>query len=474
MFHNHQGGREKNFEHSEAYKDKIRDYFEARGYDLIGDSKDDNTTVDQIFRKTYEYGNTDIWVEGKYTDLSRTNKEFLREFALYFIDFHQWSGSEPFELHLYIRNLKASDKWRQIFDIQKQDDDRVATFYERTRDNDELSKDDQETFAKYSLEDFKEFVSTHTTVHQANYDVLSMEVDRLEKSHRYEFDERFTSEQPPLNMSEQLEPNFAEISDPPDNLYVGNVDVPNYNAQAVKLLLSRTEPFWFEANKVHSLLPPEEFPDVVKQVTEMDTVSASDFDAWAAKPENETAAISLLQREICRQCIEEHYPEGATAVKYRGNYYLLFEHPTIEVPERTVRDQLVSKAYTEGSSPFVRHRSAQLDIFRFNDDYFMSVLVKNLFSKTGEKSTLLRGDRNSALHHRFNQNQYVNSQAFSEYRHWRRILNIHNREKDTTGQDIGFRKITELSISKRPPEDKNEIDSRDPSMQQQQLTDIHD
>lgn len=472
MFQNHQGGREKNFEHSEGYKDKIKEYFEARGYDLIGDSKDDNTTVDQVFRKTYEYGNTDVWVEAKYTSLSRTNKDFLREYALYFIEFQQRTPVDPFELHLIVRELKASSKWEAIFRIAKQNSEAQEEFYDRVLSNEALSGEDRTALKQFSYEDFVEFLTNHTTIHQASYDALSNEVDRLNDSQRYNFDERFTREVPPLNEREELEPNFAEISDLPDKLYVGFLNTAEYDARAVRLKLDRTEPFWFDSNRVFSLRPPDEFPDVIEFVTEMDTVTEKEFDEWAKDPENTTGAISLIQRELCRQFITPNQAEGATAVKYRGSYYLFFEHPNREVPQHKVRDQLVSKAYVDGSSPFVRHRAAQINVFQFNGDYLVSLLVKNLFTTNGKKFSLLRGERNKALHHRFNQNNYNNSQAHSEYRHWRRILNIHNREKDTSGQEIRFRKITEIAINKRPPEDKEEIESQDTDSQQQQFTDF--
>lgn len=474
MFQNHQGGREKSAEHGESYKQQIRQYWEARGYDYIGDSRDDNTTVDQIFRRTYEHGSTDIWVEAKYAKLSRTNSDFLREFAAYLIEFQERSAPEPFELHIFIREIAAPNKWRAIFDIPYQKDELVDEFYERVTNNDELAEAQRDKVTGYDYETFREFISEYVTIHPATYDVLQMETNQLEKSNRYDFDERFTSERDPINESEPLEPNFAEITDYPDNVYIGDVDIPNYDDKAVRLLLPLTEPFWFEANKVYSLRPPEEFPDVVEQVTEMETISPVSFGEWINKPENINAAKVLLLREISRVFIEDNEPDDPVAFKYRGKHFLMFEHPTRELERKNVKGQLVSSAYVEGTSPFVRHRAAQLQILDFSDGLCLALLVKNHFTQNGKKHTLIRGDQKGRLHHRFNQNSYTNSQAHSEYKHWRRILNIHNRQKDTTGQAIGFRKITEISVNKRSPGDKEELTTRDTGSQQQQLGDFND
>ncbi|WP_267642153.1 hypothetical protein [Haloarchaeobius amylolyticus] len=474
MFQNHQGGREKSAEHGESYKQQIREYWEARGYDYIGDSRDDNSTVDQIFRRTYEHGSLDIWVEAKYSKLSRTNSDFLREFASYLIEFQERAAAEPFELHIFIREIAAPNKWRAVFDIPYQKDELVEEFYDRVTKNDDLADAQREKVLSYDYETFREFISEYVTVHPATYEVLRMETDQLEKSNRYDFDERFTSEREPINETEPLEPNFAEINDLPQKIYIGDVDVPNYNEEAVRLQLPLIQPFWFESNKVYSLRPPEDFPDIIKKVTKMETVSPVSFSGWMEDPNHIDTAKVLLLREISRVFVETNKPDNPVAFKYRGKHFLMFEHPTLELDKKDIKGQLVSKAYTNGSSPFVRHRAAQLQLLSFDGDLCLAVLVKNHFTKNGKKHTLIRGDQKGRLHHRFNQNSYNNSQAHSEYKHWRRILNIHNKHKDTSGQAIGFRKITEIVVNKRSPGDKEELTTRDTDSQQQQLGDFND
>lgn len=474
MFQNHQGGREKNAEHGENYKQQIRAYWEARGYDYIGDSRDDNTTVDLVFRRTYEHGSTNIWVEAKYTKLTRTDKDFLREFATYLIEFEERSTPVPFELHVFIRELSAPNKWRGVFELPYQKEELVEEFIDRVQTNNKLSEPQHGKVNSYDHETFHEFISEHVTIHSATYDVLGMETDQLGQSNRYEFDDRYTSEREPINESEPLEPNFAEIDDLPENVYVGDVDVPNYNTEAVRLQLPLHEPFYFDSNKVYSLRPPEKFPDLIRQVTKMDTVSPRPFKQWFDSTDNSNISRVLLLREISRVFLETNSLQDPIALRYRGRYILMFEHSTRAVKEKKVKDQLVSKAYTEGNEPFVRHRAAQIQILSFADSLYLAVLVKNHFTSNGKKRTLIRGDQKAGLHHRFSQNNYNNSQAYSEYRHWRRILNIHNKQKKTSGQTIGYRKITEILVNKRSPGDKDELVSRDTNSQQKQLGTFED
>ena len=109
-----------------------------------------------------------------------------------------------------------------------------------------------------------------------------------------------------------------------------------------------------------------------------------------------------------------------------------------------------------------------------NDDYFLFVLVKNHFTENGDHVTLIRADRKGILHDNFAQHRYNNSQTYSRYNHWRKILSIHNRAMDTSGQTIGFRRITEISIRKRPAGTREEIDTRDTDSVQQKLGDHDD
>ncbi|MDB2269505.1 hypothetical protein PM032_00530 [Halorubrum ezzemoulense] len=474
MFQNHQGGREKNAEHGENYKQQIREYWEARGYDYIGDSRDDNTTVDLVFRRTYEHGSTDIWVEAKYTKLGRTNNDFLREFATYLIEFEERSDPVPFELHIFARELAAPNKWRGVFELPYQKEDLVKDFIDRLRQNDALTAPQKHKITGYEFDTIHEFISEQVTIHPATYEVLQMEADRLDQSNRYGFDERYTSEREPINESEPLEPNFAEIDDLPENLFVGDVNVPNYNAKAVRLQLPLHEPFYFDSNKVYSLRPPDEFPELIEQVTKMDTISPKSFEQWLGSQDNRDIARVLLLREISREFLDTNALQDPIALRYRGRYILMFEHPNRKVEKKEVENQLVTRAYRNGEKPFVRHRAAQIRILSFQDSLCLAILVKNHFTSNGKKHTLIRGDQKSRLHHRFSQNSYNNSQAYSEYRHWRRILNIHNRKKDTSGQSIGFRKITEISVSKRSPGDKQELTSRDTDSQQKQLGEFDD
>jgi len=87
---------------------------------------------------------------------------------------------------------------------------------------------EREKFSRYSYEDYKQFVTETTTIHQMSPGKLEQATEDLEKSDRYNRD-TFTEEREPINEREELEPNFAEIADTPENIYIGNVDVPNFS-----------------------------------------------------------------------------------------------------------------------------------------------------------------------------------------------------------------------------------------------------
>ena len=467
MFRNHQGGREASHHHGELYKDRVRRYWKARGYDLIADSKDDNITPDLIFRQAHEHGNIDIWIESKDTSLSRTDSDFIREFVTFIVEFQERSEENPFDLHIFARELEAVRKWEKIFKVSKQEEERVRKFHKRIKNEDEVSDVERDKFLSYSFEDFQHFVTETTTIHQMSPGKLEQATEDLEKSDRYDRD-TFTEEREPINEREELEPNFAEIADPPEHIYIGNVDVANFH-NGVRQRMDDTDPFRFESNKVYSLRPPEEFPHYIEAVTEMDTISPRSFDEWASQDDVSDLASSLLLREICRQMVERYEFDDCVAFKYLGDYFLMFEHETLEKERETVKERQVSRVFDEGSSRFVYHRTAQLDILRFNDDYFLTVLVKDHFTDNGGLYTLIRGDNKKRLHEHFNQNRYNNSQTYSRYRHWRDILGIHNRSVDKEGQEIGFRQVTEISIGKRPAESKKQIDKRDTDTVQRKL-----
>jgi len=147
--------------------------------------------------------------------------------------------------------------------------------------------------------------------------------------------------------------------------------------------MHESDPFRFESNKVYSLRPPEEFPDYIQVVTEMDTVSAESFDEWAAQEEVTDLASSLLLKEICRQIVEKYELDDCVAFKYLSDYFLMFEHGTMEMERKKIKGRQVSRAFADGDSRFVYHRAAQLDIHRFNDEYFLTVLVKDHFTDNG-------------------------------------------------------------------------------------------
>lgn len=481
MFQNHEGGREVNFQHSEDYKDQIKSYWDARGYDLIKDSVDDNETADLVFRKTHEYGNEDVYVEAKYSDVSRTETSFLTEFARYFLTY-QSEGT--FKFHVFVRDLTNITAWRKIFDPGIQRKSAVRDFYERIVEDADLRSEEKKNLEESGFEQFADFVSS-TKIHKASYEVLQMDTERLQDSEKYEVDE-FIVEKSPLNEASTLNVNIGRLDPTPENIYIGQLDTEIFDSR-IQNTIPTTSSVWFEDNNLYSLLPPDKLPSHVKKATKMGTLAPESFKSWAEKPENELAAKTLLMREVCRTTVEKEFAstfnkndEGeyyqtdnfCQCVKYRGDYYLLFRHPSLKDETQHVEDQLITKVFSEEDT-FVRHRSAKLNVHCFNGKYYLSILIRNHFTEKGEKRTLIRGRNRDRLTDKFNQNNYTNSQAFSEHRHWKRILRMDKKTSaDSDTQEIGLTELGDISIGKRPPEDREEVEKRDTSQQQQKLGDF--
>lgn len=475
MFKNHQGGREANFQHGEDYKGQIIDYWKERGYDLIADSAVDNITPDLIFRKTHEHGNEDIYVESKYTKLSRTEKPFLTEMARYLIEFQ---NRHPFDFHIFVRDLSAHQKWRKIFDPALSDSEVRHNFWERVLEDANLRPEEEEKLEQFTEEQFKAFLD-RTCIHKAGYDTLKMETEHLQDSSKFDV-ERFTTQEEPFNERSPMEPNFGRIASHPENLYIGNIHTSEFKS-SITHSYGDIEPIWFEEDRVFSLRPPDELPSSVRRVTDEDSFETNDFQSWAAKEENKLASKILLLQAACGQAVEKDYSchfkdeengkkhelmDNCSYLKYRGDYYLLFEHPYRLFGTQKVESQQITKAYDD----FVRHRAAKLNVHKFGEEYYLSILVKNLFTEKGTSRTLIRGERNRSLHDSFNQNNYNNSQAYSEYKHWRNILPLRKSEpQETADQELGFTRVQGISVSKRPPENLAEAEEQDRDTEQQQL-----
>jgi len=476
VFQNHVGGRETNFQHGEDYKEQIIAYWEARDYDLIRDSSDDNTTADLVFRKTFENGSEDLLVESKYSTVSRTDDDFLTEVARYFIRFQE--SPDSFELHFFVRELSALTKWRHIFDSSIQKDDRVSDYFERVVSAD-VRDEETEKLEAYTEENFKTFVSK-CKVHQAGYEVLKMATERLEDSSKYDRD-TFTKEREPINEGAELEPNFARISSLPEKIYIADIDVSAFD-KGIKRRIGWEGPYLFKRNQVYTIAPPESIPGYLRHAIHVDSISSEDFSKWGENHAQE--AKLLLLKEVCRGVLSKKYTckydknepdslsefrESCQHLQYNGDHYLLFEHPDTERKRQYVGDRLVTRVFDDGDS-FVRHRAAQIGLKRFDGEYLLTIQVKYLFTKTGGKMTLIRGYQSDRLHDAFNQNQYTNKQAYGEYKHWRDILSINKSSTTDTGdQEMAYTQVKPLSLRKRPPEDIEEAEQRDTDSQQSQL-----
>jgi hypothetical protein len=75
------GGAEASHATSKHYQDKVIEFLQLDGFILIQSSSDVGRLPDLIFRKPDTEGNTDIYVETKFDDVSLSDKPFLSECA---------------------------------------------------------------------------------------------------------------------------------------------------------------------------------------------------------------------------------------------------------------------------------------------------------------------------------------------------------------------------------------------------------
>ena len=82
------GGAEASHATGQQYRDKVAELLQLDGYILVHSSSDVGKSPDLIFRKPDTEGNTDIYVETKFDEVSLSDKEFLSELAALFHPIH--------------------------------------------------------------------------------------------------------------------------------------------------------------------------------------------------------------------------------------------------------------------------------------------------------------------------------------------------------------------------------------------------
>ncbi|MDS0478314.1 hypothetical protein [Natrinema sp. 1APR25-10V2] len=454
------GEREALAKNSEIYGDKVQEYMEAMGYYITETSPTHGGLVDQKYELPEIRGDREVWVELKWTDQRRHGKKFLEEMGKYFLHYMDRSPEKRFDVAIFGRNLENFKEWRKIFDVTKQTDEAIQEFYDRVCENDKLSDDHRRKIKSYSMDDFEEFLSD-THVYQADYDSLLMKIEEFEKDDRFKPD-FFQREAEPITDRSELTTNLVEITEYPENLYIGD-QVEGATQEVAFKLRPFTVPTWFKSNKVYSLLPPEEMPRAVKQFIDPDTVEETGFRSWV---EADQGNADIGKRLIRAVVLSKGEDRGCIAINYRSDYHLYFPHEDPEAEVRKEEGRQVTKHYDEAESPFFRHHSLRIGILEYSGQYFLTLKPAILFTTNG-KENRITGEQAKPLHDRFSPSRHGNNRKTrSRINHWWKILDYGDPKQDNL--DIGTEPVM-LEVNKRPPKD---TDERDGTMQNKWIGDF--
>src|SRR3989344_5791839 len=215
------GNRESLTENAEAYKNKIVEYMNARGFILIGNSSVDGNLSDLIFKRPYIEGDKETRIEAKFTDLSLYDKDFTREFGVYFNNYMKLNDKQRFKLYLFIRRCKSPNNWKVVFEETKGYEEKVKEFMEKIENS--LEGEDKKTFKKFSLGDLIYFIN-EVMVIEGDYKQLSLNLDNLKET--YDVNKYLLDDTPKIkNVPETLVGNLVKVTQLPQRLWISDTAV---------------------------------------------------------------------------------------------------------------------------------------------------------------------------------------------------------------------------------------------------------
>nr|MDO8109091.1 hypothetical protein [Candidatus Sigynarchaeota archaeon] len=110
-FLNFKGGRESNTEHSQNYKELIKDYFRSKGYTPFRDSIVEGCLTDIILKNIELDGQIETHVEVKWETFTVfSNKKILREFWEYMYLWLKTTKEERFFFWIFARKISNLER----------------------------------------------------------------------------------------------------------------------------------------------------------------------------------------------------------------------------------------------------------------------------------------------------------------------------------------------------------------------------
>lgn len=440
---NLKGGREVSSQNSENYKKKIIEFMEADGNFLLKDSSSHGITADLVFEEPLT--GKKILVEAKYTSLSRLNDGFIKELGRYFLEYMDCHPNKRSDFYIFVRELKAYEKWRHIFETSVRKEREVREIYERVLDS-ELRDSEKSNLEKYDFEDFMEFVGD-TYVHHATYDQLSMKIDEFNEDDKFKTD-FYHIEREPLKEEETVVLNTLEIDKFPDKIYGVKLKNSSTDKKARKDI-DGSYPAHFHNGKAFLIenTPPEELSEHLVE----DSWYAIDF----LEAINNNRGHRKAGKDLINRAISYLFKQNDFLVEhYQGDFHHYVRHNTDD--EETKRNNLqFARYFDEANPPFVRHESVVFNMQDFDESLAIMLKPEMVFTSDGE--TLIKGKEAKDLHDKFSTNRYGNNYAVKRnLRKWSEILHD-SLEKGRFNLALSEPMKTKMRV--RPPKDPDERDT---------------
>jgi len=436
------GGAEVSHSTSELYKQKVIEFLEIDGYILIQTSSQVAMTPDLIFRKPELEGKADIYVETKFDDVSLSDEDFLSELGRYFILY--MSGTETFDLYLFVRKCKNLSKWKQIFSANSYDENKCVALFKILSHNEQLSEEERRKIEDKGFEDFRRFISD-TYVHQMDYDRLLMRIEEKKKGRKdrtYGYD-YYLRELPPIKDKQEIIGNFVEIRNYSGSLYFCELK-DNVNHKTFYDLVRRYEPIFLDHNLLYWL---GDLYDRVKEHLKEETLKVLNPTQWVRENPDKLFILKTLYKKYVLNLGVER---GCSHVFDKG-HVLYFPHKDYTKSLTHVEGKQVSRLFGDTQYPFVKHEAIEIDVRIYDRRLFTFFNPRVLFSNRDKE--LIRGRNVKRLHQVFSPNKYDNNLTiFGDMKWWFDFLCSRGKSLLETSELLSF-----LSNVK-PPKDSTTRD----------------
>ena len=456
-FINLEGERESLHRKGEQYKERVIEFLNASGYRVVKDSSTHGITADLICKKPEAEGTREFYVEVKDSDLSRFDQSLLREMARYFLSYIAAPRPERFDLLVFVRKTKATNKWKHIFDNSLRRDNALEEYYQRVVNAKDLQDEEQRQLARTELDDFREFIAD-CDIYQGGYESLARNAEDLNESGRL-ISDFFLREQEPITDDDSIRTNFYAITKLPGSIYISKTDgIDDYST--IYDLNPHYSPIWLEGDEMFTLLPPDEMPETLTHFIDEDTTCEKSFDEWSRVDETnrKKTVIALLKRFVTYQAVQR----GCTSTQVNGDYRIFIEHEDLSLEEQQRNELQVSRVFydeeEEGrhNPQFVRHRAVTIDVTEYDDEYYLFLIPTTVYTDDGSEP--IEGKRAKALDDKFGVRE-SNNRILRYVQQWSNLIGIGESDEGDGLFGLSTASVDNLSLPVRPVTDSDEQDS---------------